>query len=74
VGAGHSWNAEAGNFSQAPTEGKLSDESLALFDRLSQETAHELKVLSDLDTIRETEMAIGTGIEYQRSTPDECRP
>ena len=48
-------------------EGRLSDETLTLFDRLIQDTATELKVLGDLQTIREKEMVIGRGIEYQSS-------
>jgi PAS domain S-box-containing protein len=48
-------------------EGRLSDDTLTLFDRLIQETATELKVLGDLQTIREKEMVIGRGIEYQSS-------
>jgi PAS domain S-box-containing protein len=48
-------------------EGRLSEETLTLFDRLIQEAATELKVLGDLQTIREKEMVIGRGIEYQSS-------
>ena len=52
-------------------EGKLSEESLTLFDRLIQDTAKELSVLSNIETIHETKMAIGTGIDYGQSTPEE---
>ena len=51
-------------------EDRLSEETLALFDQLIQDAATELKLLGDLETIREKEMAIGTGIEYPRPQTD----
>jgi PAS domain S-box-containing protein len=47
-------------------EGHLPEETLLLFERLIQENAAELRVLSDLQTVREKEMAVGTGIEYPK--------
>jgi PAS domain S-box-containing protein len=54
-------------------EGRLSDETLTLFDRLIQETATELKTLGDLQTIREKDMAMGSGIEYPSSQTGVAR-
>ena len=51
-------------------EDHLSEETLALFDQLIQDAATELKLLGDLETIREKQMAIGTGIEYPRPQTD----
>jgi len=51
-------------------EDRLSEETLALFDQLIQDAAKELKLLGDLETIREKPMAIGTGIEYPRPQTD----
>jgi PAS domain S-box-containing protein len=56
-------------------EGRLSEETLALFDRLIDENAKELRVLGDLETIREKELAIGTGIEYpSRDAAPDAHP
>ena len=49
-------------------EGQLSDEMLALVDRMIQQAAARLKSLGDLETgPREKEMVIGLGIEYPDS-------
>jgi len=48
-------------------EGELPAEMLTLVDRLIQETAVKLKALGDLETIKETEMVLGMGIDYPGS-------
>ena len=45
-------------------EGRLSPATLAQFDQIIQDMAAKLKALSDLQTLHEKEMAIGTGIDY----------
>ena len=42
-------------------------DTIGLFDSLIQDTAAELRVLGNLQTIKEKEMAIGTGIDYPHS-------
>jgi len=46
-------------------EGRLSGETIGLFDSLIDKTAAELRSLSNLQTVKEKEMAIGTGIDYE---------
>jgi PAS domain S-box-containing protein len=53
-------------------EGRLSEETLTLFDRLIHETATELRVLGDLEVVREKPMVIGTGIEYPSAHVSEA--
>ena len=48
-------------------EGRLTEETVQLFDRLIEESAAELRVLGDLETVREKQMAVGIGIDYPRS-------
>jgi PAS domain S-box-containing protein len=48
-------------------EGRLSEETLTLFDSLIRETASDLKVLGDLEIVREKPMVVGTGIEFPRA-------
>jgi HAMP domain-containing protein len=49
-------------------EDRLPQETLDLFDQLIQDNAAELRLLGELQVVREKEMAVGTGIDY-RSTP-----
>jgi PAS domain S-box-containing protein len=49
-------------------EDQLSTEYVALFDDLISGTAAELKALGDLQSVRETTMAIGLGIDYRGRT------
>ena len=46
-------------------DGRLPVETLELFDRLIDDNAAELKLLGDLEVVREKEMAVGTGIDYR---------
>jgi len=48
-------------------DGRLPDNTLVLFDSLILSTAAELRELGSLQTIREKEMEIGTGIDYARA-------
>jgi PAS domain S-box-containing protein len=50
-------------------DGRLPDATIALFDSLIQDAARELRVLANLQTIREKDMEIGTGIDYSSSAP-----
>jgi hypothetical protein len=50
-------------------EGRLSEETLTLFDQLILETASDLKVLGNLEVVRETAMVVGAGIEFPRAHP-----
>ncbi|AMY12707.1 HAMP domain protein [Luteitalea pratensis] len=45
-------------------EDRLPQETLDLFDQLIQDNAAELRLLGELQVVREKEMAVGTGIEY----------
>jgi PAS domain S-box-containing protein len=45
-------------------DGRLPDETITLFDSLIHDTAEELRVLGNLQSVKEKEMAIGTGIDY----------
>ena len=50
----------------------LPQETLELFDRLIDDTATELRLLGDLQVVREKEMAVGLGIAYREDdTPLE---
>lgn len=49
-------------------EGQAPAVLQAQINKLVQETAQQLKLLADLDTIKEKNMAIGVGIEYPGST------
>jgi len=46
-------------------EDRLPPETLELFDRLIDDNAAELKLLGELEVVREKEMAVGTGIDYR---------
>lgn len=46
-------------------EDRLPQETLDLFDQLIQDNAAELRLLGELQVVREKEMAVGTGIEYR---------
>jgi len=46
-------------------EDVLPQETLDLFDRLIDENAAELRLLGDLEVVREKEMAVGLGIAYR---------
>ena len=48
-------------------EGRLSEETLTLFDSLILETASDLKVLGNIEIVRERPMVVGTGIEFPRT-------
>jgi PAS domain S-box-containing protein len=48
-------------------EGRLPAELLTLFDGMIVQAAMELRTLGDLETIKEKEMEIGTGIDYPGS-------
>jgi PAS domain S-box-containing protein len=52
-------------------EPHVSSEALDLFDHIIAETAAKLKALGDLEHITETDMAMGTGIDYQGRPPTE---
>jgi hypothetical protein len=58
---------------RADAERAVSAESLALFDGIITETAAKLKAIADLESVVETHMAIGTGIDYQTS-PTIAKP
>ena len=47
-------------------EEHVPPQSLETFDQIIAQTAADLKALSDLDHVVETDMVMGTGIEYQR--------
>ena len=47
------------------SEDLLPQETLELFDRLIDENAAELRLLGDLEVVREKEMAVGLGIAYR---------
>lgn len=49
------------------SEGRLPAELLTLFDRMIEDAAVKLRTLSDLETVKEKEMEIGTGIDYPDS-------
>ena len=49
-------------------EERLPQETLDLFDRLIDDNAAELRLLGELEVVREKEMAVGTGIEYPSAT------
>ncbi len=50
-------------------EDRLPQETLDLFDQLIQDNAAELRLLGELQVVREKEMAVGTGIEYRTAAP-----
>jgi hypothetical protein len=54
-------------------EPTVSPQSLALFDTIIEEVATKLQAISALQNVRETQMAMGMGIEYQ-STPLTEKP
>jgi PAS domain S-box-containing protein len=54
---------------RAEVEGLASQEALALFDQTLLDTAARLKVLGDLDRVVETQMEMGSGIEYPSCPP-----
>ena len=49
-------------------EERLPQDTLDLFDRLIDDNAAELRLLGELEVVREKEMAVGTGIEYPSAT------
>lgn len=55
-------------FIRMEAEGRLPQETLDLFDRLIDDNAVELKLLGQLEVVREKKMAVGTGIEYPSAT------
>ena len=50
------------------SEHRLPAETLNLFDRLIDDAAVELRLLGDLEVVKEKPMAVGTGIEYPSAT------
>jgi PAS domain S-box-containing protein len=52
-------------------ERHVSRTSLDQFDRIIAETAAKLKALGDLEHVVETDMALGTGIDFQSQLPRE---
>jgi HAMP domain-containing protein len=52
-------------------ENRLPQETLDLFDQLIQDNAAELRLLGELQVVREKEMAVGTGIDYRTRAVDE---
>jgi hypothetical protein len=52
---------------RAEAEPSVSHQSLALFDHIIADTAERLKKIGDLETVAETRMSAGMGIEYQSS-------
>ncbi len=50
-------------------EGRLPADTLELFDTLIEDNAAELRLLGDLEVVREKEMAVGTGIDYRTAEP-----
>ncbi len=48
-------------------EGRLSEETLMLFDSMIEEGSAKLKRLAEVETVNERAMAIGMGIEYPGS-------
>jgi hypothetical protein len=40
-----------------------------MFDEIVYETAAKLTALGDVEKVAETEMAIGTGIDFHHATP-----
>jgi CheY-like chemotaxis protein len=55
---------------RAEAEPSVSHESLALFDHIIVDMAERLKKIGDLETVAETRMPAGMGIEYQSSPHD----
>jgi hypothetical protein len=55
---------------RAEAEPSVSHQSLALFDHIIADTAERLKKISDLETVAETRMSAGMGIEYHSSPHD----
>ena len=55
---------------RAEAEPSVSHQSLALFDHIIADTAERLKKISDLETVAESRMSAGMGIEYQSSPHD----
>lgn len=51
------------------SEELLPPETLELFDRLIDDNATELRLLGDLQVVREKEMAVGLGIAYRKDEP-----
>jgi hypothetical protein len=52
---------------RAEAEPNVSPESLALFDSIVAEIAAKLTAIGDLETVAEKPMAMGMGIDYERS-------
>ncbi len=48
-------------------EGRLTPEILTLFDGMIEDAASKLRTLGDLETVKEKDMEIGSGIEYPSS-------
>jgi hypothetical protein len=54
-------------FVHLEAEAQLPPEMLTLVDRMIQEAAAKLKMLGDLETVKEKEMSMGPGIDYPGS-------
>ncbi len=52
---------------EMPSKGNLPDGSLDTVEELIQHTAKQLRSLGDLESVVETRLAVGIGIEYPRS-------
>jgi hypothetical protein len=52
---------------EMPAKGNLPDGSLDTVEELIQHTANQLRSLGDLESVVETPLAVGMGIEYPRS-------
>jgi len=52
-------------------EGQLPSSTTTLVDALIQDAAAQVRALSDLETVSETDMVLGPGIKYQRPRRDD---
>lgn len=57
-------------FVRLESEGRLSAETLTLFDGMMDDAALKLRMLADVPSVREKELAIGLGIEYPGTSPE----
>ncbi len=55
-------------------EDRLPQETIDLFDKLIEDNAAELRMLGELQVVREKEMAVGLGIDYRTAAPGGADP
>lgn len=56
---------------EAEDKNALDTESLALMDSIIQDTTTKLNKIAELDSIPEKQMAVGIGIDYEKSSPQD---